>query len=136
MIKLFLVAGRLFDRFKRKQELNMVQPSIAPELTRAAIKALPAFFNQAHRMVEFLSEHPHSPSGHVAHHCAIGNLSDVAHKANKFIYPLKLFIACERPPTPLRNRFNETSNQFLWSLYRLPEEAANDPIYHGVKPAA
>lgn len=113
----------------------MTSLSIGPEQKNAALATLPAHFHQAHRLVEFLADHPHSPSGHVAHHCAIGNLSDVASKANKYIYPLRLFIACERPPTPLTNRFTESSNQFLWALYHLPT-AANDPVYQGVKQPA
>ena len=55
----------------------MTNISIEPELKSAAIAALPAYFNQTHRMAELLSDHPRSPSDHVAHYYANGNLSDV-----------------------------------------------------------
>lgn len=92
------------------------------------ISALPDHMLQGRRMIEYLSQNQESPSGYVAHHCGIGNLSDVARHVNKIIFPMKMMIACERPPIPIHNKFGEPSNQFLWSIYAIPE-AANDPDY-------
>ena len=96
--------------------------------TIEAIGYLPPHSLQARRMVEYLSISPYSPSGRVAHICGIGNLSDIARKANAYLFLLKLFISCERPSTPIINKFGEHSDQWLWSIYRVPE-AANDPVY-------
>jgi len=79
-------------------------------------------------MVEYLSHYPHSATGYVAQHCAIGNLSDVAHKLNPFIYKAGYLVGCERPARPFLNKFGEASNQFKWSVYQLPD-AANDSEY-------
>ena len=96
--------------------------------TLELIRALPDHALQCRRMVEYLAHNPQSPSGFVSHHCSIGNLSDAAHKINKRIFKFGYFVACERPPSPIFNKFNEKSQQFLWSIHRLPE-AANDPTY-------
>jgi hypothetical protein len=92
------------------------------------IRLLPGDYLQARRMVEYLGQNPQTPTGRVAHHCGIGNLSDVARKLNPHIYGTGYFVGCERPPRPINNKFGEASNQFLWSIYELPE-AANDSEY-------
>jgi hypothetical protein len=92
------------------------------------LRSLPSDFDQGHRMLNYLGYRPNSITGDVAHVCAIGNLSDVARNANSYLYKHGLIIACEPPSVKIKNRFGEDSNQYLWSVYRLPE-AANDPIY-------
>ena len=96
--------------------------------TLEILKGLPEHMLQGKRLVELLSQKPHSPTGHVAQHCAIGNLSDVARNVNPYLFKHGLMIGCEKPLQPIINKFSEQSNQFLWSLYGLPV-AANDAIY-------
>ena len=106
--------------------MNAIQ--LQDQDTLELISSLPAHMLQGIKLVQYLSQHPKAPTGHVAQHCAIGNLSDVARKINPHIYKRGFMIGCAKPPTPIINKFSEQSNQFLWSLYELPE-AANDPIY-------
>lgn len=98
-----------------------------PESQRI-ISAIPGKFTQAIRMVEYLANHPGATTQQVASDCAIGNLSDVAHKANPHIYKAGYFIGCQRPVTPINNRFGEPSGMFLWGLYQV-HKAANDDDY-------
>jgi len=96
--------------------------------TLELIGALPDHMLQGRRMVEYVAQKPKAPTGHVAQHCAIGNLSDVARNVNPYLFKHGLMVGCEKPLMPILNKFSEQSNQFLWSLYELPE-AANDAIY-------
>ena len=97
--------------------------------TLELIGSLPDHMLQARRMVEYLSKNPKAPTGHVSQHCAIGNLSDVARNVNQYLYKKGLMVGCEKPLTPIINKFSEQSNQFLWSIYKLPPAAANDSVY-------
>ena len=106
--------------------MNAIQ--LQDQDTLELISSLPAHMLQGIKLVQYLSQHPKAPTGHVAQHCAIGNLSDVARKINPHIYKRGFMIGCVKPPTPIIDKIKEQSNQFLWSLYELPE-AANDPIY-------
>jgi hypothetical protein len=81
------------------------------------------------RLVEFLSKNPHAPSVTVNRECAIGNISQEATAANKFLFALGYMVGCMRPPVPLKNRFKQDTAQHLWSIYKLPKEAANDSVY-------
>ena len=89
---------------------------------------LPPTFNQAIRMVEFLSSNPKSPSEAVMANCSIGNLSDIARRANPFIMPKGYMLGCEKPIYAVMNEFSEPSNKrvFLWSIYCIPEQANDD----------
>lgn len=89
------------------------------------LNRIPASFKQAVRLVEYLASHPKSPTVDANRSCAIGNLSDVAHKVNPYLYLHGLMIGCEKPVRPIPNRFDEPSNMYLWSLYEV-QEAAND----------
>ena len=70
-------------------------------------------------MFEYLSQNPGSTTGEVAHSCSIGNLSDVAHYVNPYIFRQGFMIGCEKPDAPIINKFGEKSNQFLWSVYKV-----------------
>jgi len=96
--------------------------------TLEILNELPDHMLQGRRMVEYVAKNPKAPTGHVAQHCAIGNLSDVARNVNPYLFKHRLMIACEKPLQSIINKFKEPSNQFLWSVYELPE-AANDAIY-------
>jgi len=96
--------------------------------TLEILKGLPDHMLQGRRLIQYLAENPKAPTGHVAQHCAIGNLSDVARNVNPYLFKHRLMVGCEKPLQPILNKFSEQSNQFFWSLYALPE-AANDAIY-------
>lgn len=83
------------------------------------LKKVPQHMLQGGRMFEYLAQNPNSPTGYVAHHCSIGNLSDVAHYINPHIFKEGLMIGCEKPSEPIINKFGEKSNQFLWSVYEV-----------------
>jgi predicted 2-oxoglutarate/Fe(II)-dependent dioxygenase YbiX len=60
--------------------------------------------------------------------CSISNISDQVGKLiNPRIEKLGLFIACTKPVTPFKNKFNQKTGEMLWSFYR--DQAANDPDY-------
>lgn len=92
------------------------------------ISVIPTDFTQARRMVEYLAKSPNATTQEVAASCSIGNLSDVARKANPHLYPLGVMISCQRPPAPIHNRFGEPSGMFFWGLYKV-QAAANDADY-------
>lgn len=92
------------------------------------IRFIPEDAKQARRMVEYLAANPNTTTQQVAASCSIGNLSDVAHKVNPYLYPQGFMISCQRPPTPIPNRFNEPSGMWLWGLYQV-QAAANDDDY-------
>jgi hypothetical protein len=60
--------------------------------------------------------------------CAVGNISDHVSKCiNPKLSDLDLYVACEKPPYPINNRFGQPSGQMLWSFYR--DSAANDSVF-------
>lgn len=99
----------------------------AQQLTGAELEAvlssIPDQLSQAKRLIEHLAHNPDSASSTVASTCAIGNISDVARKINSTLFKHGLFVSCKRPI----NTSNAVSRGFLWGLYRLPKEAANEP---------
>jgi len=72
-----------------------------------------------------LLSHPRAITLDINEACAIGNISDVANKANKHLLRVGLFIGCELPPIPITNRFNEESQMHLWFIIVLPSPAAS-----------
>jgi len=96
----------------------------AAEVESAEV-TLPYGFTQAQRMLRYLAEHPNASTVEVAANCAIGNLSDVARKSNKYLAIQNLFISCKRPVSRLANRFGEPSRMFQWGIYRIDEPAAD-----------
>lgn len=92
------------------------------------LNRIPASFSQAVRLVKFLAWNTKAVTVEVNQNCAIGNISDVAHKINPILYQHGYMIGCEKPLQPVPNRYGEQSNMFLWSVYKLPN-ASNDPHY-------
>ena len=89
------------------------------------LSVVPSKFHQARRLIEHLANNPDAITSDVARTCAIGNISDVAHKVNGYLFKQKLFISCKRPVLPVHNKFGELSNMFEWGIYRLPDEPEN-----------
>ena len=87
---------------------------------------LPYGFTQAQRMLRYLAVNPNASTAEVAANCAIGNLSDVARKSNKYLAIQNLFISCQRPASRRLNRFGEPSQMFEWGIYRTDEPASDD----------
>ena len=97
----------------------------AAEVESAEV-TLPYGFTQAQRMLRYLANHPNASTVEVAANCAIGNLSDVARKSNKYLAIQNLFISCRRPAARLPNRFGEPSRMFEWGIYRIDEQVSDE----------
>jgi hypothetical protein len=104
----------------------MTIASLEPSEIETLVSVLPETRPALVRLVEYLAEHPYSPSVNVNRECAIGNISQEATAANKRLFVNGYMVGCMRPPVPLKNRFQQETAQHLWSLYKLPKEAAND----------
>ena len=89
---------------------------------------LPPNFNQAIRMIDFLSRNPKSPSEAVMVNCSIGNLSDIARKANPYLMPKGYMVGCEKPICSVVDEFGGPSYKrvFLWSIFCIPDQANDD----------
>lgn len=75
---------------------------------------------QQRRLIRYLLNHQRAVTVDVNRACAIGNISDVARKANAELHRVGLFIGCETPPAPIPNRFAEASQMYLWFIVVLP----------------
>lgn len=89
------------------------------------LDAISPTYHQAYRLLSHLADNPRSVTVDVNRACAIGNISHVASKVNRMLWKHGLFVGCERPPSPVPNRFDEPSQMFLWSILATTE-AAND----------
>lgn len=118
--------SQMIRSIEMKQETQAVQ--LEDDKILEVLADLPPHMLQGRRMVEYLGQKPKTSTGELAHSCSIGNLSDVAHYVNPYLVKHNLFIGCEKPLRPIINKFNEESNQFLWSVHSVPE-AANDESY-------
>lgn len=101
--------------------------TLSPAEIESAKVTLPYGFRQAQRMLRYLSEHPDASTAEVARNCAIGNLSDIARKSNKYLAKRHLFISCRRPASRLANRFGVPSRVFRWGIYWTDEQASGGP---------
>ena len=101
--------------------------TIPPDRVARLINSIPSSFKQAHRLVAFLADNPRTVTVEANKACAIGNLSDVAHKVNPILYREGYFIGCEKPPRAIPNRFGDPSNMYLWSVFELPTKQ-NDGV--------
>jgi predicted GTPase len=80
------------------------------------------------RICRLLAKQHSQITGVVNTVCSCGNISDQVSKAiNPRIKPLGLYVACVRPPEPIKNKFKQATGQQLWSFYR---DAANDDYYN------
>jgi hypothetical protein len=75
---------------------------------------------QQRRLIRYLLSHQKAVTVDVNRACAIGNISDVASKANKELHRVGLFIGCNTPATPIPNSFDKASQMFLWSVVVMP----------------
>ena len=57
---------------------------------------------------------------------AIGNISHAASRVNEKLMPLGYVTACVRLVESISNRFGEPSRIYEWSMFKLPQRAAND----------
>ena len=91
------------------------------------LKLLPS--NQAKRLVTYLSKNPNAKSADVSKYCQLSNISDVARRINRITFNHNLFVSCKRPVITS----NAVPGAFLWGIYRLPKETANDAqgVNHG-----
>jgi len=96
--------------------------TIPPDRVDRLINSIPANFKQAHRLVAFLANNPRTVTVEANTACSVGNLSDVARKVNPYLWPLGYMIGCEKPARPIPNRFGESSNMYLWSVYEVPQK--------------
>ena len=80
------------------------------------------------RIVRMLASEHSVQTVRINTRCAIGNISD---QVNKFINPriedLNLYVACVKPPYPIKNQFGQPSGQMQWSFFK--DQAANDEYY-------
>ena len=100
----------------------MKPTTIPPDRVDRLINSIPASFKQAHRLVAFLANNPRTVTVEANTACSVGNLSDVARKVNPYLWPLGYMIGCEKPARPIPNRFGESSNMYLWSVYEVPQK--------------
>ena len=82
---------------------------------------------QQRRFIQYVATHPHSLTVTVNRATAIGKISHVASKVNEKLMPLGYVIACVRPIESISNRFGEPSRMYEWSMFKLPQRAANEP---------
>ena len=82
---------------------------------------------QQRRFIQYVATNPHSLTVTVNRATAIGNISHVASKVNEKLMPLGYVIACVRPIESISNRFGEPSRMYEWSMFKLPQRAANEP---------
>ncbi len=81
---------------------------------------IPHTSKQQRRLIRYLLVHQKAITVDVNQACAVGNISDVARKANKQLHQVGLYIGCETPPTRIPNRFAEDSQMYLWFIVVLP----------------
>jgi hypothetical protein len=89
--------------------------------------------NQQRRLLDYVANNPKSLTLAVNRAIAIGNCSAMAKRVNKKLLPLGYVIACFRPINSISNRFGEPSQMYEWSLFKLPQRAANDSCYDSVR---
>jgi hypothetical protein len=85
--------------------------------------------NQQRRLIDYVAANPHSLTVAVNRATAIGNISQVASKVNEKLMTLGYVMACVKPVESISNRFGEPCEIYEWSMFKLPQRAANDPCY-------
>lgn len=92
---------------------------------------------QQRRLIRYLLNNQKAVTVDVNRACAVGNISDVARKANEHLHQVGLFIGCETPPAPIPNRFAEASQMYLWFIVVLPNaEHLKEQTFRPIKKAA
>ena len=82
---------------------------------------------QQRRFIQYVATNPHSLTVAVNKATAIGNISHVANRVNGKLMPIGYAIAYGRPIESISNRFGEPSRIQKWSMFKLPQRAANEP---------
>jgi len=81
------------------------------------------------RVIIELAKSSNIPTTTLNRKCLVANISHIVNRdINPRILPLGLFVGCQRPLRPIKNKFGEQNRTHLWSLYRI-DEAANDDTY-------
>ena len=83
---------------------------------------------QQRRFIQYVATNPHSLTVAVNNATAIGNISYVSSRVNEKLMPLGYVIACVKPLEGISNRFGEPSRMYEWSMFKLPQRAANDSL--------
>ena len=85
---------------------------------------------QQRRFIDYVAANPHSLTVTVTVNraTAIGNISHAASRVNEKLMPLGYVIACVKPLESISNRFGEPSRMYEWSMFKLPQRAANDSL--------
>ena len=81
---------------------------------------------QQRRFIDYVAANPHSLTVTVNRATAIGNISHAASRVNEKLMPLGYVTACVRLVESISNRFGEPSRIYGWSMFKLPQIAAND----------
>jgi len=107
----------------------MKKVTLSLELLNEILKLIPSDSTQERRVFTHLAENGPTDTVGLNQATSTGNLSHVARKLNNRLIDRHLMVSCERPPTPIPNKFGEASQMFIWSLYQIPNEGqpANDP---------
>tara|TARA_B110000977_G_scaffold185344_1_gene250057 strand:+ start:546 stop:890 length:345 start_codon:yes stop_codon:yes gene_type:complete len=83
---------------------------------------------QQRRFIQYVATNPHSLTLAVNNATAIGNISYVSSRVNEKLMPLGYVIACVKPLESISNRCGEPSRMYEWSMFKLPQRAANDSL--------
>ena len=83
---------------------------------------------QQRRFIDYVATNPHSLTVAVNNATAIGSISYVSSRVNEKLMPLGYVIACVKPLESISNRFGEPSRMYEWSMFKLPQRAANDSL--------
>jgi hypothetical protein len=83
---------------------------------------------QQRRFIDYVAANPHSLTVTVNRATAIGNISHAASRVNEKLMPLGYVTACVRLVESISNRFGEPSRMYEWSMFKLPQRAANDSL--------
>lgn len=111
----------------------MTIAELKPSEKKVLLSILPLRRPALARLVEYLADHPYSPSVNVSRECSIGNISQEATAANKKLFIKGYMVGCMRPPVPLKDSFQQEAPKCLWSLYKLPEENLEGGQHNEIK---
>lgn len=70
----------------------------------------------AHRLVDYLLDHPDALTGEIAQACSIGNISCAASYIRPALHKRNLDIVARMPAERIPNQFGEPSQTHLWRL--------------------
>lgn len=116
-------------------EITPAYPLGTTDDIETSLKSIPYAATQQRRLVKFLLSNQAASTVQVSQRCAIGNISDIARRANQNIYHAGMYVFCQRPNIPIPNRFGEESNMFYWFVGKLPKTMISEHNKrHGITP--